>query len=45
VRVPVATRSNAYVCYRSLAEIVGSKHGYLSVVNVVLCQVEVSATS
>ena len=47
--VPVAARSKAYVCGRSPAEIVGSNptrgHGCLSVVTVVCCQVEVSATS
>jgi len=47
--VPVAARSKALVCGRSPAEIVGSNptggHGCLSVVNVVCCQVEVSATS
>jgi hypothetical protein len=45
----VASRSKAWVCGRSPAETVGSNpaggHGYLSVVNVVCCQVEVSATS
>jgi len=49
IPIPVAARSKAYVCGRSPAEIVGSNptggHGYLSVVNVVYCQVEVSATS
>ena len=48
-QVPVAARSKAQVCGRSLAEIVGSNdtegHGCLSVVSVVCCQVEVSATS
>ena len=47
--VPVAVRSKASVCGRSPAEIVGSNptggHGYLSVVSVVCCQVEISATS
>ena len=47
--VPVAARSKAWVCGRSPAEIVGSNpkggHGCLSVVSVVCCQVEVSATS
>ena len=47
--VPVAARSEAWVCGRSPAEIVGSNpvggRGFLSVVNVVCCQVEVSATS
>ena len=47
--VPVAARSKAKVWGRSPAEIVGSNptggHGCLSVVSVVCCQVEVSATS
>jgi len=47
--VPVAARSKASVCGRSPAEFVGSNpirgHGCLSVVSVVCCQVEVSATS
>ena len=47
--VPVAARSKALVCGRSPAEIVRSNptggHGCLSVVGVVCCQVEVSATS
>ena len=47
--VPLAARSKTYVCGRSSAEIVGSNpiggHGCLSVVSVVCCQVEVSATS
>jgi len=47
--VPVAARSKASVCGRSLDGIVGSNptggHGCLSVVSVVCCQVEVSATS
>jgi len=47
--VPVAARSKALVCGRSLAEIVGSNptggHGCLSVVSDVCYQVEVSATS
>ena len=47
--VPVDARSRAWVCDRSSAEIVGSNftggHGLLSVVSVVCCQVEVSATS
>jgi hypothetical protein len=46
--VPVAARSKAWVCGRSLAGIAGSNsargHGCLSVVSVVCCQVEVSAT-
>jgi hypothetical protein len=47
--VPVAARSKSYVCGHSPADIVGSKptggHGCLSVMSVVCCQVEVSATS
>ena len=47
--VLVAPRSKAKVCGRSPAEIVGSNHtgglGCLSVMSVVYCQVEVSATS
>ena len=47
--VPVAARSKAQGFGRSPAEIVGSNptggYGCLSVVNVVCCQVEVSATS
>ena len=47
--VPVAARSKGQVCGRSPAAIVGSNptggHGYMSVVSVVCCQVEVSATS
>ena len=46
--VPVDARYNAWVYGRSPAEIVGSNptggHGCLSVVSVVCCQVEVSAT-
>ena len=46
--VPVAARSKVWVCSRSLAGIVGLNptrgHGCLSVVSVVCCQVEVSAT-
>ena len=46
--VPVAARSRAWVCGHSTAEIMGSNphrgHGCLSVVSVVCCQVEVSAT-
>ena len=47
--VPVATRSKAWVCDRSPAEIVGSEShpgglGCLSVVSAVCCQVDVSAT-
>ena len=45
---PVAAPSKAWVCGRSLAGIVGSNppggHGCLSVVSVVCCQVEVSAS-
>ena len=45
----MAARSKAWVCGLSSAEIVGSNptggHGSLSVVSVVCCQVEVSATS
>jgi hypothetical protein len=44
----VATQSKAWVCGRSLAGIVGSNptgvHGCLSLVSVVCCQVEVSAS-
>jgi hypothetical protein len=44
----VAARSKAWVFGRSLTRIVGSNptggHGCLSVVSVVCCQVEVSAT-
>jgi hypothetical protein len=47
--IPVARRSKARVCGRSPAVIAGSNpaggHGCLSVVSVVCCQVEVSATS
>ena len=46
--VPVAARSKALVFGRSPAEIVVSNptrgHGCMSVVSVVCCQVEVSAT-
>jgi hypothetical protein len=45
----VAARSKAWVCGRSPAGIVGSNltrlHGCLSVVSVLCCQEEVSATS
>jgi hypothetical protein len=41
----VAARSKAWVCGRSSAEIVGSNPAGLSVLSVVCCQVEVSATS
>ena len=41
-------RSEAWVCGGSLAGVAGSnparRHGYLSIVIVVCCQVEVSAT-
>jgi hypothetical protein len=44
----VAVRSKAWVCGRSLTGILGSNpaggHGCLSLVSVVCCQVEVSAT-
>ena len=47
--VPVAARSKDWVCCRSPSEIVCSnptgRNGCLSVVSVVCCQVEVSATS
>ena len=47
--VPVVARSKAKVCGRSLAQVVGSNHtggmDVLSVVSVLCCQVEVSATS
>ena len=47
--VQLAARSKAYVCGRSPAEIVGSNPtggmDVWSVVSVVCCQVEVSATS
>ena len=47
--VPVAARSKAGVCGRSLAGIVGSNPtggmNVLSLVSVVCCQVEISATS
>ena len=41
--VPVATRSKAWVCGRCRFEF-RRRHGCLSLVNVVCCQVEVSAT-
>jgi len=48
VPIPVAMRSKAWVCGRSLAGVVGSNppggHVCLSLVNVVCCQVEVSAS-
>ena len=43
--VPVAARSKAYVCGRSPAEIVSSNLTWMSVLSVVCCQVEVSATN
>ena len=46
--IPVAAQSKAWVCGSSLAGIVGSNptggYGCLSVVSVVCCQVEVSAS-
>jgi hypothetical protein len=49
VPIPVAARSKTWVCGLSLTGIVGSNpargHEYLSLVSVVCCQVEVSATS
>ena len=45
--IPVAARSRGSVCGRSPAEIVGSNPtgvAWMSVVSVVCCQVEVSAT-
>jgi hypothetical protein len=48
VPIPVAVRSKAWVFGRSLTRILGSnptwEHGCLSLVSVVCCQVEVSAT-
>ena len=48
VSVPVAARSRAWVCGRSLAGVAGSnpagRHGCLSVVSVVCCQAEVSVS-
>jgi hypothetical protein len=48
LQIPVAARSKAYVCSHSHAEIVGSNptggHGCLSVVSVLCCQLEVSAS-
>jgi hypothetical protein len=48
IPIPVAVRYKAWVCGRSLTGIAGSNptggHGCLSVVSVVCCQVEVSAT-
>jgi hypothetical protein len=48
--IPVVTRSKAWVCGRSLTGNVGSNpagggHGCLSLVSVVCCQVEVSASA
>jgi hypothetical protein len=42
--IPVAARSKAWVCGRSLAGILGSNPVGGMDVNVVCCQVEVSAT-
>jgi hypothetical protein len=45
--IPMAARSKAWVCGRKLAGIVGSDRwgqGCLSLVSVVCCQVEVSAS-
>jgi hypothetical protein len=46
--IPVAVRSKAWVCGRSLVGIAGSNpargHGCLSLVSVVCCQVDVSVT-
>ena len=46
--IPVAARSETWVCGRSLAGVVGFEshrgHEYLSLVFVVCCQVEVSVT-
>ena len=48
MQIPVATRSKAWSCGRSLAGIVGSNPAggvdSLSPVSVVCCQIEVSAT-
>jgi hypothetical protein len=41
--IPVAARSKAWVCGRSIAEVVGS-NGRVSVGSVVCCQIEVSAS-
>jgi len=47
--IPVAGRSKLWVCFPSLFGIAGSIpvrfHGYLSLVSIVFCQVEVSASS
>ena len=47
--IPVTGRSKAWVCSCSFAGIGGSNlarfHGYISLVNVVCCQVEVPASS
>jgi hypothetical protein len=45
--IPVAARSNAWVCGRSLAGIVGSNlaGAWTLVVSVVCCQVELSASA
>jgi hypothetical protein len=42
--IPVAARSKAWVCGRSLARTWTRGHGCLSLVSVVCCQVEVSAS-
>ena len=46
--IPVAERSKARVCDRSLAGIAGSNpaggHGHLTLASVVCCEVEVSAS-
>jgi hypothetical protein len=44
--IPVAARSKAWVCGRSLAGIVGSNAdgAWMSLVSVVCCQVEVSTS-
>ena len=39
----MTAQSKAWVCDRLLAGIVGSRHGCLSLVSVMYCQVEVSA--
>jgi hypothetical protein len=48
IPTPIAARSKTWVCGRLLAGIVGPNsergHGCLSVVSVVCCQIEVSAT-
>lgn len=46
--IPVAVRSEAWVCDRLLAGIVGSNrpggHGHLSLAGVVFCQIDISAS-